>query len=338
MPLKVYHYLPLFALMLLPAWSRTWTSLDGKKIEAELVSVEGDSVVLSMKGREYRYPIAKLSEADREYIEESKDADPGEKPSASQGTWELFGQELKPGATTEAVGPLEDNVIRELSKNTLKPTQMKVKVRLPEDFDPSKPQKVFWSAAAINNEEERLQGNLATFFRSDIACPKGWIVIAGDTEHGNPKELKEGLTGKGDHLFHAQLVEEMTKVWPDFKNWKHACGGHSGGAKASFFRIAQLLKSDVNVVGGFFSGCNECMVSQAIEEIRVRKSAWRDIKAYHSTGDKDSLVPEDTIKRVADEMKSSGLRKIKVETFPGGHAFSNEQFAEALDWFVEEEP
>ncbi|MGB6221680.1 hypothetical protein [Haloferula sp.] len=312
--------------------ARDWTSSDGKKIVADFVELDGEVVVLKMRGKEYRVPLAKLSEEDQEFAK-SQGAVAEEPEKAGS----LFGEELKPGGTVLATGLLDEDVIKALSGNKLKPTQMKIKLSLPADFDPGKPQKVFWAVGGINNEGERLKGNIGTFEgRGRTPESKGWIVISADTEHGNPRESTVAEC-KGDKEFHLQVIEEMTKVWPGFKTWKHACGGHSSGAKGTFFRIAQLLKADANVVGGYFSGCNQSMAALAQEETGVRKSAFKGVKGYQSTGDKDNLVDENHIESVGDEMKSAGFREIRSKTFPGGHTTSPEQQAEALDWFLEGE-
>lgn len=50
---------------------RTWTDVQDRKIEASLVRVNGESVILKLKdGREVPYPLSKLSEADRKVAEE----------------------------------------------------------------------------------------------------------------------------------------------------------------------------------------------------------------------------------------------------------------------------
>ncbi len=50
--------------------SREFTSTDGKKINAEIVTATEDEVVLKMGAREFRIPIARLSEPDRKHISE----------------------------------------------------------------------------------------------------------------------------------------------------------------------------------------------------------------------------------------------------------------------------
>ena len=39
----------------------------GKTISAELIALDDDAVTLRKNGRDYRYPLAELSEADRNY-------------------------------------------------------------------------------------------------------------------------------------------------------------------------------------------------------------------------------------------------------------------------------
>lgn len=60
---------------LLPA--RTFTSVDGKKIEAEYVSATAKQVTLKLKsnGRNYTLDLSRLSEADRTFVEEKRDSD-----------------------------------------------------------------------------------------------------------------------------------------------------------------------------------------------------------------------------------------------------------------------
>jgi len=51
-----------------------WTNRAGKKIQATLVRVEGDKAVLRMNGRDYRYAISELSDADQAKVREFAEA------------------------------------------------------------------------------------------------------------------------------------------------------------------------------------------------------------------------------------------------------------------------
>ncbi|RYD48502.1 MAG: hypothetical protein EOP85_03410 [Verrucomicrobiaceae bacterium] len=64
---------------------RTWTDVQNRKIEASLVRVDGDSIVLKLKdGREVPLPISRLSEADKKHVAEAKIIDGGSSPKTPE--------------------------------------------------------------------------------------------------------------------------------------------------------------------------------------------------------------------------------------------------------------
>jgi hypothetical protein len=52
------------------ASARTWTDNTGRKIKADIVSADTDSVTVLLKDKEMKIPLSKLSEADQKYCEE----------------------------------------------------------------------------------------------------------------------------------------------------------------------------------------------------------------------------------------------------------------------------
>lgn len=59
---------------------RTWTDTQSRKTEAAMVRIEGESVVLKLAdGREIPFPLGKLSEPDRKYVEENRALTPAAK-------------------------------------------------------------------------------------------------------------------------------------------------------------------------------------------------------------------------------------------------------------------
>ena len=83
--------------------AREWTNAAGKVIEADFLGLEGENVVLSMNGKEYRVLLTNFSESDQEFAkaevirlaEEAKEA-------ASN----FMGQKLQPGETITFDFPL----------------------------------------------------------------------------------------------------------------------------------------------------------------------------------------------------------------------------------------
>ncbi|MCB1089306.1 MAG: PQQ-binding-like beta-propeller repeat protein, partial [Verrucomicrobiae bacterium] len=74
----------------LPAGARTWTqSSTGKKIEADFVALEGDTVVLNVGGRRAQVPMNALSPEDQAYVKEisTKAAAGGGAAGASGADW-----------------------------------------------------------------------------------------------------------------------------------------------------------------------------------------------------------------------------------------------------------
>lgn len=318
--------------ILVSAQARTWTSKDGKKIEATFIALQGETLTIKKRGKVYKLPLDKLSEADQTYAREQAEKLAEDGGAADE--LSLMGKKLTPGEPAVIEFELNDKTRKALSKNKLKPSKGKISILLPKGFDPQKPQKVFWPVGGINNEQERLGGNLGRFGpMKEQPSKRGWIVIAADTEHGNPRETTIAAV-KGDFEFHQQLVDEISKQWPGFKDWKHACGGFSSGAKASFFRTAQLLKSDVNVVGMFLTGCNGAYADAASDETRVKKSGTRKVRVWLSHGTKDNLVNDTYTSRVLDGLKKGGYREVRSESYEGGHTLNQEEFGKALDWFT----
>lgn len=81
--MRALPYIALFFGLSHAAEVRTWTDVQNRKIEAELVRVNGADVTLKLKdGREIPYPLAKLSAEDQKYVQENPPAAPTTKPTA----------------------------------------------------------------------------------------------------------------------------------------------------------------------------------------------------------------------------------------------------------------
>ena len=53
--------------------AREWTNAAGKVIEADFVGLEGENVILSMNGKEYRVLLTNFSESDQEFAREQSE-------------------------------------------------------------------------------------------------------------------------------------------------------------------------------------------------------------------------------------------------------------------------
>lgn len=67
--------------------ARTWTNSEGLEIVADYVSSDGQKVILRVSGKEVTYPLAKLSESDREWIAKQAVAGgPAQEPGTAAAT------------------------------------------------------------------------------------------------------------------------------------------------------------------------------------------------------------------------------------------------------------
>ncbi|QQL45549.1 hypothetical protein [Sulfuriroseicoccus oceanibius] len=331
--------------------ARTFTDNQNRKIDAEIVRVDGAAVVFDHKGREVKFPIAKLSEVDQEYVqywvETHQDGQGGVVESdagksggigASAGGLTLCGKVLKANGSVQTVtAPLDEKTLKEFSRSKTKPTELKISIALPKGFDPTKPQRVMWVSAPINNENERKKGNAGAMWAfAGPGTAEGWVVVAADTDMGNPR-VEDNERSKGTDLaVHTAAVEALTEAWPQFKTWQFACCGGSGGGKASFYRVGDLLVNDLNVTGMFLAGCNQDCTADARAETRFKKSGLRKIKVWISNGRSDTISNVGHAESVAASMKGNRYGEIRLELFDGGHVIKKEEFVKALQWFVEE--
>jgi hypothetical protein len=198
---------------------------------------------------------------------------------------------------------------------------------VPDDFDPSKPQRVFIATTAINNDADKVSGNIGVFGQfAEICAAHGWVCIAYDTNVGR--------TNFASDLY--QTFDKLNAEWPGVKTWEFAVGGFSGGSKSCLRPLAYLVKHNYQTVGAFLGGCNNAGNLLIDKKIEFCSSAgFAKVKAFISTGDKDNIVSKDQVEKVREQLHSAGMRTIKDAWFDGSHTFNHQHFEEALTWFAE---
>lgn len=240
-------------------YSRTWTDVNGREIEADLVNADTSTATLKKAGKEFKFPFDRLSEEDRAYIKEwmendgdvedtdQDDASTATKkdnptpPKPNAGSLQFDGKELKTGGHANVYSYDYDAETVEMLKKKLKhdDTGYKLGIAVPNDFDPSKPQKVFIVCTAVNNEAEGRNGNVGKMgMYAKHATNKGWICIACDSNNGYPKNTTAILW----------CFQKLNQVWPNCKSWQYATGGFSGGSKTCFGPCALLVEKQISYI------------------------------------------------------------------------------------------
>lgn len=318
-------------------FARTWTDKDGRSMEADIVKADETEVTVNKAGKEFKLPLAKLSDGDQEFVKEwleeqkEKEEEEEEKEeekkedvpvAAAAGKASFDGKPLELGGKTNLFEyEYTPEQLALVKKEKGKDTGYKIAFALPANFDPTKPQKVFIVNTAENNEQQSKAGNVGmmSFFGKQCAA-NGWICMAYDSNLGRVRH-------------DVDLQAAMAKInaqWPGFKGWDFATGGFSGGAKACMFPMAYLLKNEYKVLGGFLAGCNEDLTGTVQKLYRVPKSAFKDVKIFLG----NPTYKADYAEPVKTSMKRNGISNVRDELHNGKNSLEYTQFAEGLKWIA----
>lgn len=184
------------------AQERTWTSDDGKQIVGEMLRQDGETVVLKVGEKEFKVPLTRLSEGDREWI-----ADRAEELEAKKKEFATL------GGTTKTFPKREGQ-------------QVSYHVYYPKVFSPEAPRPMVILFSASGRGKAILE-------RFKDACEEvGWIGVGCDTFR-NRVEASEL-----DPLFEEllPLIEKSVPHDPE----RLYMGGMSGGASRALQYTAKF--------------------------------------------------------------------------------------------------
>jgi predicted esterase len=318
----------------------------GRKIEAEIVRADADSVTVLRGGREVKISRVKLSEEDQKFCDEwienggkvaEENDDSGEagdeaKPpqvGAAKGEIEFDGKPLVTGGKVNVFS--YDYELEELNsaKKNLKDgeTGFRIGIAVPAGFDPSKPQRVFIANTAQNNAQQTAQGNTAMAGFLEKQCvEEGWVCFAYESNLGRPNHDQDLVSA----------VAKMNEVWPQFRQWKFVSGGFSGGGKAAFWPAAYLLKNSYDLTGLFLANTNQDFSGDARTFYKIKKSDYSDVSVFWGTGKWDEIATQKTGEMMKKSLEGNGMKQVRVEFHEGKHSLYHPQFIEALRWFKEQ--
>lgn len=335
------------------ASARVWMDITGRSIEADMVRVESNSVILKKASGEVRCPTNRLCRTDLDFIRDwqSKNADPAPDSGATPpaGATEPPAQGTAPAATNTpaaaqkglsiqgkpliAGGQLNtyefnyspaDLII--LKRHKSLETKYKIAIAVPADFDPKKPQRVFICSAPSNNDTERRAGDFAAIGMYAKTCiDNGWVCLASDCDLGNEADGDKDLVCS---------LQVLRKEWPGINGWDFAVGGFSGGAKACFLPCATLIREKYKVIGVFMAGCNQDFSELFRRQLKAPLAGYKNIRAYLSAGTKDTIAPPSSSTDVKKSLKSNGIHDSRLVIHDGGHCMWQPHFDEALKWFA----
>lgn len=329
--------------------ARTWTDRTGRSLEADLIRIDGTTVIVKRGDKEIPIQRATLSDNDGAFLTQwEKDASKELPKTTPSGAIQLDGKPITRGETSQVIEkPYSPESLKEVLKlkgkkgttgdsspdskdeNDGTENAFKLAVALPPDFDPLKPTNVFIVITAVNSEAERVKGNVAKFNGYAKTCiSNGWVCIAIDSNGGVPQSF----------IAYQEAFALMAKNWPGFATSRFSAGGFSGGSKGCWGPIAWLVKNKYQTGGVYMGGCNEDWSAKCRETVGAPSSGYRKIRAFVSTGKADQIATPAQSEGVVDSLKSNGVKDVRFELHEGAHSMSTPHLIDALKWFASADP
>jgi len=319
--------------------ARVWTSQRGSTVDAELVRVEGHMVILrKTDGKQISIRIADLIPEDQAFIRKPAGAPVTLPPNRDSrlatpvtpgNSMTLNGVELVPGQRSyfECDIPPDLQIAASKSGN---PTPLKAKavIALPSGFDPLKNYPVLIVNATSDGDASSV-GHLGQYWEAGIE--RGWVVIAAD-----PLEKPKEDNNAWRWALVSSTLQALHGIWPQSRTWPVATAGFSGGAKRSGYIGSLLVKNDYTLIGMFMGGCNQDMASKGLDEFKPKKSDFLKVPIFLSNGNSDEVASVASGERTKSSMDKTGFKKIKLESYDGGHSLHRPHVTTALDWFKTE--
>jgi hypothetical protein len=240
----------------------------------------------------------------------------------------LAGQVVRPGGTLDIRFPVDKSFQDVAAEGgNPRPTQGRALVSFPKGFDPVRT----WSILVVLATTDAGRTNImdAPFYLAP-ATSERWIVLASDAT------ISTRLDSTSWRLAHlAAALQALRKEWPQSVHWPVAFAGLSGGAKLSGVIGAMLASTKaVKPCGFFLAGINDDRLSVAYKMYHPAGD-FLNTPIWLSSGMSDQRASYGAHERVRASLLNTGFKRVRLETFPGGHEVDAGQVQLALRWFRE---
>ena len=238
----------------------------------------------------------------------------------------LEGQPVRPGATLDIKFPVSQHFQDYAAAGgNPRPTTGHALISFPKAFDPARTWPILIVISTADNHRTNLMD--APFYQ-EPGIAEGWIVLATDatiSPHDDSDSWRLGLL--------AAAIEMIHKNWPQSMRWPVAFAGFSGGAKRSGYMAAMLASAQaVKICGLFLAGINDDQITLAYKRYNPPPS-FLNIPIWLSSGTGDSTAPPWKHEHVRASLVNTGFKRVRVESFSGGHEVDPAQVQLALRWF-----
>jgi len=200
-------------------------------------------------------------------------------------------------------------------------------IAVPPGFDPNIPTPILLVSGTSDGDGSSIRAMQAF---TNIALRLGCLVLAAD---GPSKPASDNPPWRWAMI--SSLLDHVHTSWPKSRRWPIVCAGYSGGGKWSGVIGAILAQKGYNVIGVYMGAVNQDLASEAAKlyEPAVR---FRKVPIYISSGTDDKIATPQQHEQVKESLISNGFTTVRLESFKGGHALSDEELRKGLKWFFEE--
>lgn len=262
-------------------------------------------------------------------------ATPGASPAA--GPVKIGDVELKPGEIAQFDAPLSKKAWADAARLPQAPDEPKMEsapnfstvkaaIVVPPGFDPKR----VWPIVLINQTGRASSVEHLSCYAASAAAA-GWVAIAAD---GPTPDVYEPPARRW--ALDLSVIEYLRGIWPAAKDWPLACAGFSGGAKYTGFLGAIAARQNFRLVGLWMGGCNADTATLGSRAYKPPITRFARTPIFLSSGTHDTTATPQMVKGVLDSMRASGFRKVRLESYEGGHDPSPAHIEEGLKWFAAE--
>ena len=304
--------------------ARSWQTVTGQSFDAEFVRVEGTNGIFRVKGKDYPYPLNRLTPADRLAIGRAVN----HQPALSQsGAPSLGGVALKTGGATEVeIAATNPAQLGELQTTYGKASnKVRLSIAVPNDFAPlTKSYSLLVVSASADGSGSSIAA--ARPFVPD-ALGKGFVVLAVDGEFGSP--------GANDSTaFRWALVsaalDGLAQEWAQAASWPVATAGLKGGGGYASEQAAELAATHREVIGVFLEDSAWSPANFVAEFDRQLPTTFRQMPIF--------LDANAAMKTKVDHSRATlvrnGFSNVRFEQSSGRGDLDHAQLQSALAWFL----
>ncbi|MEO8178171.1 MAG: hypothetical protein ABI895_04985 [Deltaproteobacteria bacterium] len=211
---------------------------------------------------------------------------------------------------------------------SLRNDRVEVAVAFPDALDPEQDHPILITQVTADHYRPNI-AELTEY--APTALEQGYVVL---TAQGIPWPERE----ESGTLLHRYATLRAALRWlaseiPQSERWPLVLAGFSGGAKISQALAVSLMLEERRVAGVFLGGCNEDHSRLLLAQYPTVKERFSQIAFFLSAGADDRIAPPAAVRAVAEQLRSSGVKRQELSVHPGGHRLDARDLSLALRWF-----